>query len=133
MWRKVVYEKQQVKCVNISGPYIKWFLERLQPEGLHRLLDGWEDKSAEAVCTFAYAAGPGADVQLFQGKTQGNIVVPSGSRDFGWDCIFQPQGFQQTYGEMDKSTKNTISHRFRAADKLREFFVSAAETKSETQ
>lgn len=94
------------------------------------MLDGWEDKSAEAVCTFAYAAGPEADVHLFQGRTQGDIVQPRGSRDFGWDACFQPQGFQLTYGELDKATKNTISHRFRAVDKLREYFC-ALESKSD--
>lgn len=108
------------------GPYIKWFLDRLKPEGLHRMLAGFDDKSAEAVCTFAYTNGPGDEVFLFQGKTQGEIVAPRGSRDFGWDACFQPSGHQQTYGEMEKALKNTISHRFRAADKLRQHFVCDA-------
>jgi hypothetical protein len=30
---------------------------------------------------------------------------------FGWDPVFQPDGFQETYAEMDKGIKNTISHR----------------------
>ena len=38
--------------------------------------------------------------------------MPSrGATAFGWDPVFQPKGFQETYAEMDKAVKNTISHR----------------------
>lgn len=87
------------------------------------MLAGFEDKSAEAVCTFAFSDGPNKEVLLFQGRTAGDIVAPRGSREFGWDACFQPAGHTQTYGEMDKDVKNTISHRFRAVDKLRDYFV----------
>lgn len=113
---------------SLPGPYIKWFLERLQPEGLARMLTGWEDKSAQAVCTFAYTAGPGAEVRLFQGRTDGDIVEPRGPRDFGWDCCFQPHGHAQTYAEMEKAAKNQISHRFKAVDALREYFCALERT-----
>lgn len=68
----------------LPGPYIKWFLEKLQPEGLHRMLSGWEDKSARAVCTFAYCESSVAEPKIFQGITEGTIVEPRGPRDFGW-------------------------------------------------
>ncbi|KAF7636383.1 Inosine triphosphate pyrophosphatase [Meloidogyne graminicola] len=38
----------------LPGPYIKWFLEKLKPDGLIKLLDGFEDKSGYALCTFAF-------------------------------------------------------------------------------
>ncbi|XP_046961652.1 inosine triphosphate pyrophosphatase [Vanessa cardui] len=108
----------------LPGPYIKWFLDKLEPEGLHKLLTGWEDKSAEAVCTFAYSSGNiDDDIIIFQGITKGTIVPPRGSRDFGWDCIFQPHGYDKTYGELPKEEKNKISHRYRALDKLRTYFL----------
>lgn len=108
----------------LPGPYIKWFLEKLEPEGLHKLLAGFEDKSAQAVCTFAYHPGePDAEVILFEGRTDGDIVSPRGKRDFGWDPCFQPKGFDRTYGEMEKEEKNKISHRFRALDLLRDYFL----------
>ena len=46
-----------------------------------------------------------------------------GPKYFGWDPIFQPDGFDQTYDEMPKSIKNTISHRYKALEKLKEFFA----------
>ena len=108
----------------LPGPYCKWFLEKVGPAGLRKLLDGFEDRSGYALCTFAFAAGPGVEPQVFEGKTDGTIVAPRGPTDFGWDPVFQPDGFEQTYAEMDKATKNTISHRYRALDKLRAFLVA---------
>lgn len=109
----------------LPGPYIKWFLDKLEPEGLPRLLTGWEDKSALAVCTFAYCSGTceDLDVVLFQGITEGTIVQPRGTRDFGWDCVFQPIGYNQTYAELPKPEKNKISHRYKALEKFKEYFT----------
>ncbi|KAM6163800.1 inosine triphosphate pyrophosphatase [Rhynchocyon petersi] len=110
----------------LPGPYIKWFLEKLKPEGLYQLLAGFEDKSAYALCTFALATGdPGEPVRLFRGRTSGQIVVPRGCRDFGWDPCFQPDGYEQTYAEMPKAEKNAISHRFRALRELQEYFSNS--------
>ncbi|NP_001040500.1 inosine triphosphatase isoform X1 [Bombyx mori] len=107
----------------LPGPYIKWFLDKLKPEGLPRLLAGWEDKSAVAVCTFAYCSGEKDNVILFQGRTKGIIVEPRGTRDFGWDCVFQPAGYNKTYAELPKTEKNLISHRYKALEKLRNYFI----------
>ncbi|KAG7189216.1 hypothetical protein KM043_008779 [Ampulex compressa] len=112
----------------LPGPYIKWFLDKLGPDGLHTLLHGWEDKTAEAVCTFAYCEGQKGDpVLLFQGRTQGTIVNPRGPRDFGWDPCFQPVEYDKTYAELPKELKNKISHRSRALAKLKDYFVKNAE------
>lgn len=107
----------------LPGPYIKWFLDKLEPEGLTKLLTGWEDKSAQAVCTFAYCLPSSEDykVMLFQGITNGQIVEPRGARDFGWDCVFQPDGYTQTYGELPKLEKNKISHRYKALEKFKDY------------
>ena len=47
------------------------------------MLDGFEDKSVQAVCTFAYCEGPGHQPILFQGKTDGKLVASRGSTVFG--------------------------------------------------
>ncbi|CAM1321729.1 ITPA (predicted) [Pycnogonum litorale] len=107
----------------LPGPYVKWFLEKLKPEGLHQMLKAWDDKSAVAVCTMAYTTGPSQKVFLFQGKIDGQIVHPRGPRHFGWDSCFQPDEYSETYAEMLPETKNSISHRFRAITRLRDFFL----------
>ncbi|CAI2187205.1 2620_t:CDS:2 [Funneliformis geosporum] len=111
----------------LPGPYIKWFLDKLGHDGLNKLLAGFEDKSAYALCTFAYSSGPDSEPILFEGRTDGKIVTARGPKDFGWDPIFQPyepDGNDQTYAEMLKSTKNAISHRYKALKKLKEFLDS---------
>lgn len=112
------------KALNdLPGPYIKWFVQAVGLQGLVDMLYKFEDKGAKAVCTFGYCEGPGSEVKLFQGITHGNIVDSRGPTNFGWDSIFEPEGFKETYAEMDKNVKNTISHRFRALDKLKEFLL----------
>ncbi|KAF2890729.1 hypothetical protein ILUMI_15444 [Ignelater luminosus] len=109
----------------LPGPYIKWFLSEVGPDGLSKMLDGFTNKSAVAVCTFAYHPGGENDnVILFQGRTEGEIVPPRGPRDFGWDPCFQPVGYDKTYAELPKEEKNKISHRYRALSKLRDYFIS---------
>ncbi|KAM3838698.1 inosine triphosphate pyrophosphatase isoform 1-T1 [Vipera latastei] len=108
----------------LPGPYIKWFLEKLKPEGLYKLLAGFEDKSAYALCTFAFSTGnPDDPVKLFKGQTQGHIVEPRGPRDFGWDPCFQPEGYTETYAELPKYVKNSLSHRYKALKELSAYFV----------
>lgn len=109
---------------NLPGPYIKWFVKWIGLSGLVDMLYKFENKGANAICTFGYCEGPNAEVKLFQGVTKGNIVDSRGPTDFGWDSVFEPEGFDQTYAEMDKKNKNTISHRFRALDKLRDFLTN---------
>ncbi|GMH37548.1 hypothetical protein BSKO_05421 [Bryopsis sp. KO-2023] len=107
----------------LPGPYIKWFLDKIGLEGLVKILMGYEDKSAFAQCIFAFCGGPDEDPEVFVGRTEGKIVDARGPTNFGWDPVFQPDGFEQTYAEMEKSVKNTISHRYRSLEKMREQLV----------
>eukprot|EP00238_Polyblepharides_amylifera_P014104 CAMPEP_0196579802 /NCGR_PEP_ID=MMETSP1081-20130531/24840_1 /TAXON_ID=36882 /ORGANISM="Pyramimonas amylifera, Strain CCMP720" /LENGTH=197 /DNA_ID=CAMNT_0041899495 /DNA_START=166 /DNA_END=759 /DNA_ORIENTATION=+ len=114
----------------LPGPYVKWFLGNVGPGGLEKMLKGFEDKTAYAQCIFAYCSGPGAETLVFVGQTPGRIVEPRGPTDFGWDPIFEPDGFDQTYAEMDKTIKNTISHRYKALDKFRSYLLEITEPAS---
>jgi inosine triphosphate pyrophosphatase len=107
----------------MPGPYVKWFLDAVGASGLHRMLAGFDNKKAKAICTFGYCAGPGQEVLFFQGIETGTIVEPRGAAGFGWDPIFQPDhGEGQTYAEMSAEAKNAISHRGRATQKLKAHF-----------
>ncbi|XP_052189053.1 inosine triphosphate pyrophosphatase isoform X1 [Diospyros lotus] len=112
----------------LPGPYIKWFLQKIGHEGLNNLLLGYADKSAYAMCVFSLALGPDIEPITFTGKTPGKIVPARGPNDFGWDPIFQPDGYNQTYAEMPKEEKNKISHRSRALAQVRSHFAETGYT-----
>lgn len=58
----------------------------------------------------------------FEGIVRGHIAEsPSGTGGFGYDPIFIPEGYDQTFGELPAETKHAISHRGRAMHKLLEF------------
>lgn len=73
----------------LPGPYIKWFLDKMGPEGLPKLLAGFEDKSGYAMCIAGYCEDEGSEPILFEGRTPGTIVAPRGPPHFGWDPCFQ--------------------------------------------
>ena len=61
----------------------------------------------------------------FEGIVEGSIrTTKSGSKGFGYDPIFQPDGLDITFAEMDLSDKNTVSHRARATARLISFLKS---------
>ncbi|KIM36044.1 hypothetical protein M413DRAFT_449375 [Hebeloma cylindrosporum] len=113
-----------VALKGLPGPYIKYFMAQIGHEGLNAMLVGFATKAAEAVCTFAYSAGPGTEPILFEGRTDGTIVPARGPKVFGWDAIFEPLGTGMTYAEMPSDQKNKISHRGKALKKLRAYLQS---------
>jgi XTP/dITP diphosphohydrolase len=61
---------------------------------------------------------------LFEGIVTGNITVERrGKEGFGYDPVFMPEGKNLTFAEMNLDEKNTISHRARAFEKLKEFLT----------
>ena len=59
---------------------------------------------------------------LFEGIVNGTIRTEiKGEGGFGYDPIFQPEGYNITFAEMDLASKNKISHRARAMQKLIDF------------
>jgi len=56
---------------------------------------------------------------LFEGRCDGQITEEQrGTEGFGYDPIFQPDGYEQTFAELGHEVKNAISHRGRATQKL---------------
>ena len=61
---------------------------------------------------------------LFEGIINGKIIYEEkGTTGFGYDPIFVPEGKVHTFAEMDMAEKNSISHRARAFNKLKEFLL----------
>lgn len=59
---------------------------------------------------------------IFEGSIEGKITLQrSGSKGFGYDPIFQPDGYEISFAEMDPAEKNRISHRAIAVEKLISF------------
>lgn len=114
---------------NLPGPYIKWFLEKCGHQGLNDMIAFTDDKSGYAQTIVGFCAGPGKGVHVFDGRTDGNIVMPRGSMDFGWDSIFEPlEGGGCTYAEMSKDQKDGISHRSRAFKKFRLYLENESDS-----
>ncbi len=82
---------------------------------------------ANFTCALALAAPNGEEI-VTTGKVYGAIVwPPRGSRGFGYDPIFMADGYRETFGEMDPSLKNKLSHRMRAFERLMEATYSNVE------
>ena len=66
--------------------------------------------------------GMGERLHLFEGIVNGTIINERrGGEGFGYDPIFQPEGYDQTFAELGSEIKNKISHRARAVKKLAVF------------
>lgn len=73
---------------------------------------------AQFRCTLVLAWPDGSDA-VFEGMMPGQVVWPMrGNQGHGYDPMFQPDGYDQTFGEMDRWEKNKISHRAEAFRKL---------------
>ncbi|HRH21168.1 MAG TPA: RdgB/HAM1 family non-canonical purine NTP pyrophosphatase [Brevundimonas sp.] len=82
-------------------------------------LDQAEDRSAFFTCALALA-WPDGSVFAVEGIVEGDLTFPArGTRGFGYDPIFVPKGGTETFGEMDPTAKEAISHRTRAFAQLR--------------
>jgi XTP/dITP diphosphohydrolase len=77
-----------------------------------------EPYKARFICVLCIAWPDGHD-EIFRGNVDGTIVWPKrGTYGFGYDPIFQPTGYNQTFGEIDPTIKHEISHRAEAFAKL---------------
>jgi len=80
-------------------------------------LEGKENRKAQfrtAICLMMEGKE-----YLFEGIVKGEIIEEKrGGAGFGYDPIFVPEGYEQTFAELGNDVKNTISHRARAVEKL---------------
>ncbi len=99
-----------------AGPKRDWAMAmRLVEEKLQAI------KAARAAyfsCTLC-VAWPDGDARFFEGRVHGSLTwPPRGTRGFGYDPMFVPDGETETFGEMEPVRKTLMSHRGRAFEKL---------------
>ncbi|MHC3126273.1 nucleoside-triphosphate diphosphatase [Brevundimonas sp. GN22] len=84
---------------------------------------GSKDRSAWFTSALAVAWPDGTCV-VVEGRVDGQVVwPPRGERGFGYDPIFQPDGHDLTFGEMDPAAKDAMSHRALAFDRLKAVLI----------
>ncbi len=104
----------------LPGPLIKWFFETLGNDGLCKLVDGLDNRSAYAEVQFALYDG--VEMHIFEGRIEGTTAgTPRGDSGFGWDPIFIPNGYDKTWAEMTEDEKHETSMRKIALEKLAKY------------
>jgi XTP/dITP diphosphohydrolase len=77
------------------------------------------NRQARFVCAMAVADDAGEIRFVAEGVCAGRIAdAPRGSNGFGYDPVFAPEGFSETFGELSDDVKREISHRARASKKI---------------
>jgi len=80
-----------------------------------------KDRRARFRCVIVLACA-GRKLAAFSGAVEGIIVhEPKGTAGFGYDPLFVPQGFCETFGQLPAVTKNRLSHRALALERLRDW------------
>lgn len=81
------------------------------------------NRRARFVCVVALA-NPTGIIKTFRGEVEGCIAnAPRGENGFGYDPVFVPDGFTQTFAELPPNEKNKISHRAKALKKLENYIA----------
>jgi non-canonical purine NTP pyrophosphatase (RdgB/HAM1 family) len=103
--------------VTLPGTYVKWFEQALGLGGIAELAAKYDDPAATARTVIGYRNAKG-ESHFFTGEISGLIVHPRGAGGFGWDDIFVPQGYDQTFSQLGPETKAKISMRRLAAERF---------------
>jgi len=86
----------------LPGALIKFFLKKLTLNQICSLVK--ENRKATAIICIAFFDGQ--DLKTFKGETKGEIATePRGTNGFGWDPIFIPEGYNQTFAEITSEEK----------------------------
>ena len=104
----------------LPGPFIKWFDKALKMEDLYKMAVAMGNQSVEAKTTIGYGNKKG-EISFFESTIKGKLVAPRGEIGWGWDPVFQPDGYDKTFGEMTMEQKNELSMRRIALEKLKEY------------
>jgi len=83
-----------------------------------------KERTARFRCVLVLAEG-GEPRATFDGTVEGTIIdAERGVGGFGYDALFVPDGFCETFAQLPTAAKNTLSHRARATNKVRAFLAT---------
>ena len=87
--------------------------DAIRIQKLLEAIEGATNRNARFVAAIAIAEPNNSkDVKVVVGKCEGHITnTPSGENGFGYDPIFVPDGYEETFAELGETVKNRISHR----------------------
>jgi len=92
-------------------------------------LEGVENRKARFRCVICLILN--GEEYLFEGRIDGTITIDrKGDTGFGYDPVFIPNGYQQTFAEMPPYLKNGVSHRGRAMAKMMKFLGGRADKRT---
>lgn len=101
------------------GGLTQVFWDKLKADNFSKLLGNLDNTELTAKTVIAFCDSK--KIHVFEGEVEGNISKePRGNRDFQWDCVFIPKGYDKTFSELGEE-KNKISMRKIAFDRFREF------------
>lgn len=107
----------------LPGALVKWFEKSVGCSGMIKMLDNFSNREAIAVCYVAVRFGE--TIKVAKGEAHGTIAFEErGTKGFGWDTIFIPNGKERTFAQMEPEEKNAISHRKKAFEELKQILVS---------
>lgn len=102
------------------GPLMKWLELAIGNDGIAETCRKLGNYTAEHRVTYGYYSVAG-DIRFFEAVTRGQIVAPRGKNGFGFDPIFQPEGSEKTYAEMNFEQKQAFSPRTKALMQLKNY------------
>lgn len=101
------------------GVYSARYIEGSDADRSNKILqelDGVTSRQARFVCVLAFVPTSG-EPSTFRGSCEGSIGFSiQGTQGFGYDPIFIPDGYTQSFGELGSEVKNTLSHRHKAME-----------------
>ena len=105
----------------LPGTFVKYFLNTVGTEGTVKMVG---NAKTDTKVTAALALYDGKNLKIFKGIVYGTLSKKNrGPYGFGFDKIFIPKGYRQTFAQMPPALKNKISHRALALKKVKIYLM----------
>lgn len=104
------------------GTYSSYVQDTLGNEGILKLMNNVQDRYAEFRSVVGFAT-PKTEPEIFLGVVGGHIAhQEKGKHGFAYDPLFIPEGYDLTFGELEKEKKNEFSHRKRSLENFAHWY-----------